>query len=202
MRASQYPLPGMIVDTALNNRRTAAGPLVSTACSTTSTASTAAESPVGAAVRAAAPTLLPSEAALATRAGVLGLVVETFRLLWRGGHRAPSGHSIQSRWRLRHGPKEAAFLSAGHKSHGGGRGCSGTVVYRPTRAVDARQLDSGVLEQSRQKLQRLVDPQRNVRDSCRQEVTVVASGQSTIPRLYNNRGTRPDGRHPQVEAPQ
>ena len=154
-----------------------------------------------AAARAAASTLLPSEATLATRAGVLGLVVETLRLLWRGGRRAPSGHSFQSRWRLRHGPKEAAFLSAGHKSHGGGRGCSGTIVNRPPRAVDARQLDSGVLEQSRQKLQRLVDPQRNVHDSCRQEI-VFASGQSTVPRLYDNRGTRPDGPHPQVEAPQ
>ena len=172
----------MVVDTTLNNRRTAAGSLISATSTSVATASTAAESPLRAAARAAAPVLLPSEAALATRAGVFGLVVEPLRLLWRGGHRTPSSHSVQSRWRLRHGPNEAALLGADHESHGGGRGCSGTIVDRPPRLVDACQLDSGVLEQARKELQRLGDPQHNVRDSCRQKVAVVASRESTVPR--------------------
>ena len=96
--------------------------------------------------RAASPTLLPSKAA---RAGVFGLVVEALHLLGRGGCRAPSSHSVLSRRRLRHGPKEAAFVGAGHQSHGGGRGCSGAVVNRPPRAVDAGQLNRGVLQQPR-----------------------------------------------------
>ena len=66
---------------------------------------------------------------------------------------------------------------------GGRQGSLGTVVNGPSAPVHAQELYRRIPEERWQLLQRLVNPGGDVSNGSREEMAVLTSGQSAVPRL-------------------